>query len=341
VHAHHTSCAAPPALPLPQRSIWALVKDEPSTSVLVAAHGRGAAVLQRQRIFHGAAGAPLRLGGPCALSVPDASDEQVGVALRAALARAPGVAVGACSQGPSARPGLAMPRNRQQALDSRALSPQGWEEAPAPPPPFCQAPSRSHRTLPAPAPAPAPAPQHVVIPFDLWQEPCSIRSLIQVPIGAPDNPCGVLLLGAAAPRTFEGKDWQVQLRVTAAGLLPHVRHAQVQQMAHLLKALDEAQDPVELISELLRVGALEPTSKTGLFMAAAMSLCVFCLWTAVFARLFAPAPAAPWFLLSAPPSPSAPARAERRPLHGQGLQHARQRAAGNGRPLRARPRAAL
>jgi hypothetical protein len=47
--------------------------------------------------------------------------------------------------------------------------------------------------------------------------------------------------------------WQVRLHIASTGLLPHVRHAQVEQMAHLLKALDETQDPVALISVLLRV----------------------------------------------------------------------------------------
>jgi hypothetical protein len=98
-----------------------------------------------------------------------------------------------------------------------------------------------------------PAPQAVAVPRELWAAPASIRSLIQVPVGAPAAPRGVLLLGDLLPNGFEGREWQVRLHVAAAGLLPHVRHAQVEQMAHLLKAMDEAPDPVALISVLLRV----------------------------------------------------------------------------------------
>jgi hypothetical protein len=45
----------------------------------------------------------------------------------------------------------------------------------------------------------------------------------------------------------------VRLHIASTGLLPHVRHAQVEQMAHLLKAMDDTQDPIALISVLLRV----------------------------------------------------------------------------------------
>jgi hypothetical protein len=148
------------------------VKDDPTgTSVLVAAHGRGAPLLQRNVVSPGAgtAGGP-RLGAPCALHVNDTLDVQ-----------------------------------------------------------------------------------DVPLPPELSRDPCSIRSLVQIPIGSPSAPRGALLLGNLLPNGFEGKEWQVRLHVAAAGLLPHVRHAQVEQMAHLLKAMDDTHDPVALISVLLRV----------------------------------------------------------------------------------------
>jgi hypothetical protein len=47
------------------------------------------------------------------------------------------------------------------------------------------------------------------------------------------------------------------------GLLQHVRHGQVEQMAQLLRALDEVQDPVALISVVLRVsGPTHPARHT-------------------------------------------------------------------------------
>jgi hypothetical protein len=49
----------------------------------------------------------------------------------------------------------------------------------------------------------------------------------------------------------------VRLHVASTGLLPHVRHAQVQQMAALLRCMDETQDPVALISVLLRVSSCD------------------------------------------------------------------------------------
>ena len=43
------------------------------------------------------------------------------------------------------------------------------------------------------------------------------------------------------------------MHVASMALLPHIRHAHVDMMATLLKALDETQDPVATISVLLRV----------------------------------------------------------------------------------------
>jgi hypothetical protein len=49
--------------------------------------------------------------------------------------------------------------------------------------------------------------------------------------------------------------WQVQLRAATTGLLSLVRHTQVEQVAHLLKSMDETVDPVAFISVLLRVSS--------------------------------------------------------------------------------------
>jgi hypothetical protein len=91
------------------------------------------------------------------------------------------------------------------------------------------------------------------VPPELWQPPFGVRSLLQAPIGSPDAPLGALLLGDAGEAAFVGKDWMVELHVGAAGLQPLVRQAQVEAMAQLLLDLEAAQDPVDMISVLLRV----------------------------------------------------------------------------------------
>jgi hypothetical protein len=47
--------------------------------------------------------------------------------------------------------------------------------------------------------------------------------------------------------------WQVRLQLAGAGLQPHLYHPQIQQLAQLLTRMEDEQDPVALISLLLRV----------------------------------------------------------------------------------------
>lgn len=93
------------------------------------------------------------------------------------------------------------------------------------------------------------------MPDELWQGSAALRSFVQVPIGDPAAPRGVLLLATQGPSSFDCPSWQVKLQVASTGLLPHVRHAQVESMAHLLKAMHDTPDPVALISVLLRSAA--------------------------------------------------------------------------------------
>lgn len=53
--------------------------------------------------------------------------------------------------------------------------------------------------------------------------------------------------------TFPLCRWQVRLQLASTGLLPHVRHTTVDWMSQLLVVMDEIEDPVALISVLLRV----------------------------------------------------------------------------------------
>jgi len=80
-----------------------------------------------------------------------------------------------------------------------------------------------------------------------------MASLVTVPIGNPDAPLGTLMLAHRTPRAFEGVRWQMRVQVAAMGVLRLMRQSQVEQMCAVLKALDEAEDPVAAISTLLRV----------------------------------------------------------------------------------------
>ncbi|KAI8462305.1 MAG: kinase-like domain-containing protein [Monoraphidium minutum] len=161
-------------------AFWVITKQQPACSVLMAAHGDGAPVLQRTIVSHppppggGAEDAP-RLGAPVGFSIEDVTAEG--------------------------------------------------------------------------------EPNAGVIPSDLWAGPPALRSFVQVPIGAASAPMGALLLAKREPGAFSSNWWQVRLHVASTGLLPHVRHAQVEAMAHLLRTMDETLDPVALISVLLRSAA--------------------------------------------------------------------------------------
>jgi len=78
------------APPLPSRtldSIWVIVKDDPTCTVLLAAEGEGAAVLRRHIVLHSnLVGGIGRIGSPCNLSIPNAAGPDVSFELIASVA---------------------------------------------------------------------------------------------------------------------------------------------------------------------------------------------------------------------------------------------------------------
>ncbi|KAI8462306.1 MAG: hypothetical protein J3K34DRAFT_527838 [Monoraphidium minutum] len=94
------------------------------------------------------------------------------------------------------------------------------------------------------------------VPESLWNEGGRpLQFVVQVPIGPPSAPVGAV---AVFSRDLEGakQKWCfVQLLMASSAVLPHMRHAQVEAMAHLLRTMDETLDPVALISVLLRGAA--------------------------------------------------------------------------------------
>lgn len=81
-----------------------------------------------------------------------------------------------------------------------------------------------------------------------------LSSFTLVPIGPPSAPLGALLLGRneACPL---GGDAQLRLHAASISLLQHARGAAAVQVAQLLRIMDDTQDPVAVISVLLRVRA--------------------------------------------------------------------------------------
>ncbi|KAI8467829.1 MAG: kinase-like domain-containing protein [Monoraphidium minutum] len=98
----------------------------------------------------------------------------------------------------------------------------------------------------------AAAPGGGVTPSELWLGPPGLRSFVQVPIGPPNAPLGVLMLATSKLCSFDSAGWQVKLQFAANGLLPHVRHAQVDRVARLLRAMGEEEDTFALIATLLQ-----------------------------------------------------------------------------------------
>lgn len=64
----------------------------------------------------------------------------------------------------------------------------------------------------------------------------------------------------------------MRLQIASTGLLPHVRHARAEQLAHLLRCMDAADDPVMLISLLLRAGPRYMLRASSLRMSARLAL---------------------------------------------------------------------
>ncbi|KIZ06401.1 putative serine/threonine-protein kinase pats1 [Monoraphidium neglectum] len=150
-------------------AVWVFSAEDPTAAVLMAAHGAGAALLQR-----------------------------------CVVVRCPGGAAGVLSS--------------VSVADAAAAEPAGG------------------------------VPDHLLQLYRM----AGLRSIVAVPVGPPGAPLGSLLMGKAAPDAFADDWWHVRLQAVAMGLLQHVRHGQVEQMAQLLRALDEVQDPVALISVVLR-----------------------------------------------------------------------------------------
>ena len=86
-----------------------------------------------------------------------------------------------------------------------------------------------------------------------------LNSFTALPIGPPATPAGALLLGRAAPAPPRGGA-QLRLHAAPISLLQHAHAAAAVQVAQLLRVMDDTQDPVALISVLLRVhGAARST----------------------------------------------------------------------------------
>jgi len=93
------------------------------------------------------------------------------------------------------------------------------------------------------------------LPSDLMclRQLAGLSSFVLAPIGLPPSPLGVVLLARRAPEPMASDWWQIRMHAVSMSLQQIVRSPRVQQMGQLMRAMDEAQDPVGLISVLLRV----------------------------------------------------------------------------------------
>ncbi|KIZ05851.1 putative serine/threonine-protein kinase pats1 [Monoraphidium neglectum] len=106
------------------------------------------------------------------------------------------------------------------------------------------------------------------LPLDiaLLHAEAGLRSYLAAAIGPKDHPLGVLLLARERPGAFDDRSSHLWLSAAATGLLQHVRPAQVAQAVRMMRAIDDAGDPVSAISAVLQ--------SAGRFMWRATNICM-------------------------------------------------------------------
>ena len=184
----------------------------------MAAHGAGAAALERTVVVRGAGWSPGLLYARAAA---------------AAAAASAAAGIGGGGSGASASAAAAAPSSRGDA--ARLIVPDvdryGADAAASDMPPLPQ-------------------------DFARLRREAGLRSLAATAIGPPGGePLGVLVLGRAAPGGFKDQWGAMVLAAAATSLLQHVRQAAVAQAAGLLVALDDERDPAAAIGALLRLGS--------------------------------------------------------------------------------------
>jgi len=214
--------------------VYAFVDDAPFCSVLLAAHGRGAGLLERSAILHGGRSSAGRLkkgvdngSGTARLIVADAA--AVSPLFLSDLTRC------------------------ERAAANAVLRKLGW------PPPSSQShahPRSTHRPTPSPQ-------QEAELPSDYAAlfSSAGVRSLATILIGSSGAaPLGALVVGKQEADAFDESWSSVWLTSAATGLLQHMRPAQVALAAGMLRTIEDAPDHVAAISALLQV---RPCSRFG------------------------------------------------------------------------------
>ncbi|KIZ04317.1 putative serine/threonine-protein kinase roco8 [Monoraphidium neglectum] len=99
-----------------------------------------------------------------------------------------------------------------------------------------------------------------------------LRSFLAAAIGPKGSPRGVLVVGRMEARGFDDSDSLLMLDAAATGLLQHVRPAQVAQAVRMMRAIDDAGDPVSAISALLQSTARSMWRATNISMGVRLAL---------------------------------------------------------------------
>ena len=108
--------------------------------------------------------------------------------------------------------------------------------------------------------------------FALLHRAAGLRSLVAAPIGPRGAPFGALILGRAAPRAFDDAWSRVWPCAAATGLMQQLRPAQVGEAVRVVRAIDDAPDPVATVSAALDAGAAFMWRATNVAMGVRLAL---------------------------------------------------------------------